>query len=70
MQGSADANEARHCVHRVVVDERRRVESSGRHDGHQFGDGQRLRLDQSLSLAHVHAEDLLKAAGINFAQQI
>ena len=70
VQSGADADQARHGVHRVVVDERRRVERSRRHDRHQLGDGQRLGLDQGLRLAQVCAEDLMEPAGVDLAEQI
>lgn len=68
VQSCSDADQTCHGIHRVVVDERRRVQGSGRHYGHQLGDGQRLGLDQRLSLTHVGAEDLLKAGRIHLAQ--
>ena len=70
VQRGADADQARHRVHRVVVDERRRVEGSRRHDSHQLRDGQSLGLDKRLRLAQIGAKDLLEPARVDLAKQI
>ena len=64
------ANQAGHCIHGVVVDERRWVERALRHDGHQLADGQCLGFNQSLSLGEVGTKDFLETLRINFGEQI
>ena len=68
VQGRANADQACHGIHRIVVDEGRRIECARRHDGHQFRNCQGLCLDQRLRLTQIGSENLVKPAGVNFAQ--
>lgn len=70
VKSCSNGHQACHGVHRVVVDERRRVEGARWHDGHQFGDGQSLGLNQGLCLRQICAENFLETPRVDFAQQI
>lgn len=67
---SSNANKRGHCVHRIVVDERRRVNCPLGHYRHQFGNRQCFGLDQSLCLGDVGSERLDELGGVHFRQEI
>ena len=70
MQHGAHADEARHRVHRVVVEEGGRVHGALGHDRHQLGDRQRLGLDQGLGRAQVRAELGGEGHGVDLGEQL